>query len=367
MDGCMNQKLWSSLTTALLVAAFGSVSSQAAHARAVATGSEANISPAQNFGTGETASLPSTPAGAIAQVQYQFQGSPALDAAIAKIYPHVMEGRAAATLHVHNIPVLTFLGSEVEASGRAPSVAIGKTQRGKIGGGKNAPVQTAQQYSENDPIARASAIAAYIEQLNRDGTDASTITVSPDSQGDRFTIQINGQDLVAIDGDTILPDTTGNLAEDALQATNRLRRLLGNAPPLAEIPGFTRLAYAPRSAATDTAPTGPVLLSYNGWASWYGPGFHGNASASGEIFNQNDLTAAHLELPFGTRVRVTNLDNGRSVIVRINDRGPFSGGRIIDLSAAAAESIGMMDSGVAPVRVDVLGAEDPARIGSQPW
>jgi rare lipoprotein A len=91
-------------------------------------------------------------------------------------------------------------------------------------------------------------------------------------------------------------------------------------------------------------------------ASWYGPGFNGNRSANGEIFNQNALTAAHRNLPFGTQVRVTNLQNGQSVVVRITDRGPYSGRRIIDLSAAAARAVGMLQAGVAPVSLDILGA-----------
>ena len=94
---------------------------------------------------------------------------------------------------------------------------------------------------------------------------------------------------------------------------------------------------------------------YSGKASWYGPGFHGRRTANGEVFNSNELTAAHRSLPFGTKVRVTNMNNGRSVVVRINDRGPFAGGRIIDLSAGAARSINMINSGVAPVRIEVLG------------
>lgn len=97
-----------------------------------------------------------------------------------------------------------------------------------------------------------------------------------------------------------------------------------------------------------------AVSAQSGMASWYGPGFHGNRSASGEVFNQYALTAAHRTLPFGTRVRVTNLNTGQSVIVRINDRGPFSGGRIIDLSRGAAGEIGMISSGTARVRVEVL-------------
>lgn len=89
-------------------------------------------------------------------------------------------------------------------------------------------------------------------------------------------------------------------------------------------------------------------------ASWYGPGFYGNRTANGEVFTGRDMTAAHRTLPFGTRVRVTNLNNGRSTVVRVNDRGPFIGGRVIDLSEAAASRLGMISSGTAPVRLEVL-------------
>jgi rare lipoprotein A len=91
-----------------------------------------------------------------------------------------------------------------------------------------------------------------------------------------------------------------------------------------------------------------------GIASWYGPGFHGNRTASGEVFDQHELTAAHPSLPLGTRAVVTNLTNGRSVEVRINDRGPFVGGRAIDLSYGAARTIGMIGPGTAKVRIEAL-------------
>jgi rare lipoprotein A len=103
-------------------------------------------------------------------------------------------------------------------------------------------------------------------------------------------------------------------------------------------------------AALVSMPT--VAEASCGQASWYGPGFHGRLTASGETFNQNDLTAAHPSLPFGTRVRVTR--NGRSVVVRINDRGPYTGGRIIDLSAAAASQIGLRSIGVGSVCITSL-------------
>lgn len=91
-----------------------------------------------------------------------------------------------------------------------------------------------------------------------------------------------------------------------------------------------------------------------GLASWYGNEYHGRTTASGEVFDQDALTAAHKKLPFGTVVRVTNLRNGRHVVVRINDRGPFIRGRIIDLSRGAARELDMIGEGVVPVRVEVL-------------
>jgi rare lipoprotein A len=94
--------------------------------------------------------------------------------------------------------------------------------------------------------------------------------------------------------------------------------------------------------------------SQSGIASWYGPGFHGKATASGVIYNQHDLTAAHQTLPLGTRVLVTNLDNGKSVEVLINDRGPFAKGRILDLSFAAGDTLGVIGPGTIPVRIEVV-------------
>ena len=89
-----------------------------------------------------------------------------------------------------------------------------------------------------------------------------------------------------------------------------------------------------------------------GLASWYGPGFHGRLTASGERFDQNGLTAAHRKLPLGSEVTVTNLENGRSIVVEINDRGPYVAGRVIDLSKAAARRLGMVEEGIAKVQVE---------------
>jgi len=97
-----------------------------------------------------------------------------------------------------------------------------------------------------------------------------------------------------------------------------------------------------------------VLQASTGQASWYGPGFYGSRTANGERLRQGTLTAAHRTLPFGTRVRVTNLWNGRSAVVRINDRGPFHGNRVIDLAHGAAQELGVASSGVAQVKLEVL-------------
>lgn len=98
----------------------------------------------------------------------------------------------------------------------------------------------------------------------------------------------------------------------------------------------------------------PLAMAQDGLASWYGGKFHGRLTSSGEVFDTNEMTAAHRTLPFGTVVKVTNLDNGKTAVVKINDRGPFVDGRIIDLSRAAAVELGMVDSGVARVSLQIL-------------
>ena len=99
-----------------------------------------------------------------------------------------------------------------------------------------------------------------------------------------------------------------------------------------------------------------------GYASWYGARFQGRPTANGETFDTNQLTAAHKTLPFDSIVRVTNLENDRSVVVRINDRGPFVEDRIIDLSRAAADAIGLTAAGVGMVRIDVLHLQEESKL-----
>jgi rare lipoprotein A len=111
-----------------------------------------------------------------------------------------------------------------------------------------------------------------------------------------------------------------------------------------------------------TMPAGETALpasdagrSQVGLASWYGQFHHGLRTASGEIFDMGELTAAHRTFPLGTRLQVTNLENGRMVRVRVNDRGPYVDGRVVDLSLEAAKVLDMVERGVVPVRLDVVG------------
>jgi rare lipoprotein A len=145
-----------------------------------------------------------------------------------------------------------------------------------------------------------------------------------------------------------------------LSATGCLHRhkaspsVAGTTPPPSPTttpsPGPTTTTPPP----TRTAPApAAIIQGEEGIASWYGYPYHGRATASGEIYNMYGISAAHRTLPFGTEVRVHDLENGRDVTVRINDRGPFIEGRIIDLSYAAAQAMGM--SGIARVRLEILG------------
>jgi rare lipoprotein A len=116
-------------------------------------------------------------------------------------------------------------------------------------------------------------------------------------------------------------------------------------------------------------PLGPESISsfrQVGDASWYGPDFHGKLTASGERYNMLLPTAAHRTLPFNTLVKVTNLENGLSEVVRINDRGPFIKGRILDLSYAAARALGANTAGVIRVRLEVVGKADPKKPAARP-
>jgi rare lipoprotein A len=243
---------------------------------------------------------------------------------ITEIHAHNLAGRQAATLYIRNIPFLTFVS----------------------------------QADISNPTERASAIATKINQLITDKVDASQITVSWKAAS--YIIKVNGEELVEIDGDTTrLPDTTNNLSQDALQATNRLRRLIDVAHALNQINNIPLPPQEPIKQPQQVKKPpqqntgGEVQATSKGMASYYSYE-GGNRTATGERFNPQGFTAAHRSLPFGTLVRVTNTGNGRSVVVRINDRGPFIRGRLIDLSLGAARELGMISSGVAAVKIEIL-------------
>jgi hypothetical protein len=151
-----------------------------------------------------------------------------------------------------------------------------------------------------------------------------------------------------LDGQVVftLPEDSGFQGADAAiavtQWVNHLRLALG-APPL-----------EPAPVQMVAAGLGETHHTFGGTASWYGPYFHGRQTATGETFNQHDLTAAHKTLPFGTYLKVRNVNNDRTVVVRINDRGPYVGDRSLDLSYAAAQCLGGDRAGVIPYQATIL-------------
>jgi len=122
------------------------------------------------------------------------------------------------------------------------------------------------------------------------------------------------------------------------------------APPAPSIDTHTQASSAPPGFFDDTS--GKPVLTETGLASWYGTVYHQRAAADGTTFDQNAMTAAHRTLPMGTTVRVTNLETGQQVLVRITDRGPFAGNRILDLSMGAAKAVGLYRMGVAKVKIE---------------
>ncbi len=337
----MTTKLWKRLTTTALTTTLGT--------SVVLWGSSLNTSLALDFqdkaddlrkllGVTTTATTESseqlTALAPIVVSLSQIEGETP-ETAIATLHPHQWKYKLAVTLRVREIPVLTFIGTKADLA--------------EI---KNSEKNPEQIQANSDVMKRAEAVAESLNQLSQDQQfKPKNITVSANPQDKSYSIKVNDQELVRVNGQTILPDTTNNLAADALQATNRLRRLMGDAPPLTAIANMPSATPKAGKAGVKERVTG----RRKGMASWYGPGFHGRLTANGERYNQNGLTAAHKSLPFGTRVRVTNLNNGRSITVRINDRGPYARGRIIDLSKGAARIIGLMNSGVAPVQIEILG------------
>ncbi len=290
--------------------------------------------------------------------------------AIATVSPQpIAHGQLAATLYLHQRPILTFVGTtSALVQGPVPSAMA------------LAPATT--PFLDRDPLRRATALADRLNQLPADQRHrlAATIDVipsppSPGAETVAYQIRLQGQPLLSWDSQTRSPNPTYSPAKDALQLANQLRHGLGQVQPLTAIGPSNAAPMAPDAVANATAalldnpesspginrainhainpqPTSQVLGE--ALASWYGPGFHGRLTANGEIYDQHAFTAAHRDLPFDTQLRVTNLMSGKSVVVRVNDRGPYVDGRDIDLSAGAAEALGSSHSGVVPVRLEIL-------------
>ena len=170
-------------------------------------------------------------------------------------------------------------------------------------------------------------------------------TLSGAMTGSAALLPVVASDFLLVDGsepidplDLVVEPQTPEL--QAALSSVEVRPLV--APPAAELPK-PKLKVLPE-----------VVKVITGEASWYGPGFYGNYTANGEVYRPGTMTAAHRTLPFGTKVRVTNLWNGRTAVIRINDRGPFIDHRVIDLGHGAASDLGLTASGIAQVKLEVL-------------
>lgn len=218
---------------------------------------------------------------------------------------------------------------------------------------KDLPLISFVEHPELDPpLLRASSLVAQLNQLAQSPQQDYEISLSvedhtqdPDTPWGYYSIQLDEQQLLGLDQGILLAGESSSTSV-ALTATNRLRRLLLQDPPLQTAPPL------PQDLQPEPAPPAPVVgaaedstsgFTDEGYASWYGHGQHSHR-----------LTAAHRKLPFGTKVRVTNLENGKATVVTINDRGPFLKGRVIDLSRAAAQTLDMIHSGVVPVQIEVV-------------
>ena len=170
-------------------------------------------------------------------------------------------------------------------------------------------------------------------------------TLSGAISGSAALLPVVASDFLAVDGAEPLDplDLVVEPQVSELQATLSPAEVNQvDSPPAAELPK-PKLRVVP-----------DVVKVITGEASWYGPGFYGNRTANGEVYQPGTMTAAHRTLPFGTKVRVTNLWNGRSAVIRINDRGPFVYHRVIDLGHGAASDLGLTASGIAQVKLEVL-------------
>lgn len=206
-------------------------------------------------------------------------------------------------------------------------------------------IRYAEEAGGFSPEQRAKILTSRLNKFISSNCDAKTIL--PGFENTFAVVRANKEILLTVDRKTaeskkVMPGAL------AIQVSNNIRTAL-NAPKIVRNNSMVASRGITPSFAGRTS-----LLTQEGFASWYGGHFHGRRAADGSRFNKHEHTAAHKTLPFGTLVRVTNKNNGKACIVKITDRGPFVSGRVIDLSKAAASTIGMLSSGVAPVQIEVI-------------
>lgn len=200
------------------------------------------------------------------------------------------------------------------------------------------------------PQERVRLVQQRLTEFLNDGGNARDI--KPGLEGSNVVIRAGETVLVTVDAETARK-SKHSPKQLATRWANMIRQGLGVAPLEREQANVASRGFSPALDKLRELPSTGVFLK--GFASWYGPGFHGRRCANGERYDMNAMTAAHKTLPFNTMVKVTNNRTGQSTVVRITDRGPYIHNRIIDLSKAAAQAVGMLSSGTAPVTVEVLG------------
>lgn len=178
--------------------------------------------------------------------------------------------------------------------------------------------------------------------------------ILPWKEGETPAIKSQGKTIAKLDLPVLAQeeDNDEQVFQASLKIVNAIRLSVGGSP----IPK-SYLDYADAIANGGTLPPDADADSFSGKASWYGRKFHGRRTSNGETFDMEALTAAHRTLPFGTQLLVTNRKTGKSCVVKVNDRGPYHGNRVIDLSMAAARKLNMISSGVGVVDCFVLGVK----------
>lgn len=260
-------------------------------------------------------------------------------------------------IHVEVISTVIDSDNQAEAA-NLPSMAVRATEEtgdASVYINEQEVVKIRSAAGGLSPRQRAELLTARLSQFLAQGGNIRDI--KPGEEKGAILVRAGQASLVTIDAQTA--QKSGVDAKIlAFLWTNHLRKALG-APALVRDNALIASRGLSPAMGRGALPTfNPSALTgrmMKGFASWYGPGFHGRRAASGERFDMNAHTAAHKTLPFNTVVKVTNAWNGKSTLVRITDRGPYAHGRIMDLSKGAASAIGMLGSGTAPVIVQVMG------------